>query len=61
MGQIPDPIFCLEGGAFDWEQLWVTTSIRGLCTVDLTVEAAKEPLHSGELGGILPCPFRVTR
>jgi hypothetical protein len=39
----------------------LTSSLRGICIVDLTVEAGKAGYHSGEVGGIVPETFRIVR
>jgi acetylornithine deacetylase/succinyl-diaminopimelate desuccinylase-like protein len=57
----PDAMFCMDSGALDYEQLWLTSSLRGICIVDLTVEAGKAGYHSGEVGGVVPETFRVVR
>lgn len=57
----PDYLFCLDSGAFDYNQLWLTSSLRGISLVDLTVSAGKGGYHSGEVGGIVPETFRVVR
>lgn len=57
----PDAMFCMDSGSFDYEQLWVTSSLRGITIVDLTVEAGAQGYHSGELGGIMPETFRILR
>jgi len=57
----PDYVFCLDSGAFNYDQLWLTSSLRGICILDLTVEFAKNGMHSGEVGGIIPETFRVVR
>ena len=57
----PDFCFCMDSGAFDYNQLWVTSSLRGICIVELTVEFAKSGYHSGEVGGIIPETFRIVR
>jgi hypothetical protein len=41
--------------------LWLTSSLRGISLVDLTVSAGKGGYHSGEVGGIVPETFRVVR
>jgi hypothetical protein len=41
--------------------MWLTSSLRGVCLVDLTVSAGKGGYHSGEVGGIVPETFRVIR
>lgn len=57
----PDYCFCLDSGAFDYNQLWITSSLRGICIIDLTVELGKAGYHSGEVGGIVPETMRVVR
>ena len=57
----PDYCFCMDSGAFDYNQLWLTSSLRGVCIVSLEVEFAKGGYHSGEVGGIIPETFRVAR
>lgn len=57
----PDYLFCLDSGAFDYNQLWLTSSLRGITLCDLTVKAGASPYHSGEVGGIVPETFRVMR
>jgi len=57
----PDYLFCLDSGAFDYNQLWLTSSLRGVTLCDLTVSAGKGGYHSGEVGGIVPETFRVVR
>lgn len=36
----PDFMFCLDSGAFDYNKLWITSSLRGCVANDLTVSAA---------------------
>ncbi|CDW83647.1 peptidase m20 [Stylonychia lemnae] len=57
----PDACFCMDSGALDYDQLWLTSSLRGVCNVDLTIEGGKVGYHSGETGGIIPETFRVAR
>lgn len=59
--KVPDAMFCMDSGALDYEQLWLTSSLRGICIVDLTVEAGKAGYHSGEVGGVVPETFRIVR
>lgn len=54
-------MFCLDSGAFDYDQLWVTSSLRGICIIDMTVQIGKDGYHSGEVGGVVPETFRVVR
>lgn len=57
----PDTCFCMDSGAFDYKQLWMTSSLRGICIIDMTVELGKNGYHSGEVGGIVPETFRIVR
>ena len=57
----PDACICMDSGAFDYENLWVTSSLRGIMAVELTIQAGAQGYHSGELGGIMPETFRVLR
>lgn len=58
---VPDACFCMDSGAFDYDQLWITSSLRGICIIDLKVEIGQAGYHSGEVGGIVPETFRVIR
>jgi hypothetical protein len=51
----------MDSGALDYEQLWMTSSLRGICILDLTVEFGTIGYHSGETGGIIPETFRIVR
>ena len=57
----PDYCFCMDSGAFNYDQLWCTSSLRGITIVELIVEFAKGGYHSGEVGGIIPETFRIVR
>lgn len=57
----PDFCFCMDSGSFDYDSFWMTSSLRGITIVDMTVECAKSGYHSGEVGGIIPETFRVVR
>lgn len=57
----PDACFCMDSGALDYDGLWLTSSLRGICIVDMTIEAGKIGQHSGEVGGIVPETFRIAR
>ncbi|MGE0310965.1 MAG: M20/M25/M40 family metallo-hydrolase [Lautropia sp.] len=51
----------LDSGCGNYEQLWVTTSLRGLAGGTLTVEILEEGVHSGLASGIVPSSFRIAR
>jgi len=57
----PDVCICLDSGAFNYNKLWLTSSLRGIVIVDLEVHAGKNGYHSGEVGGIVPETFRIVR
>ena len=51
----------LDSGCGNYEQLWVTTSLRGLIGGTLTVEMLTEGVHSGSASGLVPSTFRIAR
>ncbi len=57
----PDLVVCLDSGCGDYERLWVTTSLRGVITGDLSVSSLREGVHSGNGSGIAPSSFRIAR
>lgn len=57
----PDLIICLDSGCGNYEQLWLTTSLRGSVVGNLTVEVLTEGVHSGDASGIVPSSFRILR
>ena len=57
----PDLVICLDSGAGNYEQLWLTTSLRGLVSGTLSVDVLKEGLHSGDASGIVASSFRIAR
>ncbi|MFN0092232.1 MAG: M20/M25/M40 family metallo-hydrolase [Acidimicrobiales bacterium] len=57
----PSLVVCLDSGCADYEQLWVTTSLRGLVGGVLDVAIATEGMHSGGVGGVVPSTFRIAR
>jgi acetylornithine deacetylase/succinyl-diaminopimelate desuccinylase-like protein len=58
---MPSLVVCLDSGCGNYDQLWSTTSLRGLVAGDLRVELLKEGVHSGEGSGVVPSSFRVMR
>jgi len=52
---------CLDSGAHNYDQIWVTTSLRGLVAANLTVRVLKEAVHSGQASGVVPSSFRIIR
>jgi acetylornithine deacetylase/succinyl-diaminopimelate desuccinylase-like protein len=57
----PSLVVCLDSGCGNYEQLWCTTSLRGIITGTLTVRVLNEGVHSGDAGGIVPSSFRIAR
>jgi acetylornithine deacetylase/succinyl-diaminopimelate desuccinylase-like protein len=57
----PSLVICLDSGCGNYEQLWSTTSLRGLMTLNLRVEVLREGVHSGLAGGIVPSPLMILR
>jgi acetylornithine deacetylase/succinyl-diaminopimelate desuccinylase-like protein len=51
----------LDSGCGNYDQLWVTTSLRGLLGGVLTVEVLTEGVHSGTASGLVPSSFRIAR
>ena len=54
-------VVCLDSGAGNYEQLWLTTSLRGLVSGALKVEVLDEGIHSGDGSGVVPSSFRILR
>lgn len=57
----PDLVVCLDSGCGNYEQLWCTTSLRGMIAGNLSVELLSEGVHSGDASGIVADGFRVLR
>jgi acetylornithine deacetylase/succinyl-diaminopimelate desuccinylase-like protein len=57
----PDLVVCLDSGCGNYEQLWLTTSLRGNLIGNLTVRVLTEGVHSGAASGIVPSSFRILR
>jgi len=54
-------VVCLDSGAGNYDQLWLTTSLRGMVSGVLKVEILTEGVHSGDASGLVPSSFRVLR
>jgi acetylornithine deacetylase/succinyl-diaminopimelate desuccinylase-like protein len=54
-------LICLDSGALTYDRLWVTTSLRGVVNVKVTVEVLEQGQHSGSVSGVVPSSFRVLR
>jgi len=57
----PSLVVCLDSGAGNYDQLWLTTSLRGLAGGTLRVTVLDEGVHSGNASGIVPSSFRILR
>jgi len=57
----PDLVVCLDSGCGNYEQLWLTTSLRGMVIGTLNVRVLTEGVHSGAGSGIVPSSFRIAR
>ncbi len=60
LGQV-SLVVCLDSGAGNYEQLWLTTSLRGMVSGVLRVEILTEGIHSGDASGLVPSSFRILR
>ncbi|MBK9987950.1 MAG: M20/M25/M40 family metallo-hydrolase [Betaproteobacteria bacterium] len=54
-------VVCLDSGAGNYDQLWLTTSLRGMASGTLKVEVLTEGIHSGDASGLVPSSFRIMR
>ncbi|WP_350297075.1 M20 family metallopeptidase [Limnohabitans sp. Rim8] len=54
-------VICLDSGAGNYDQLWLTTSLRGMASGILKVEVLTEGIHSGDASGLVPSSFRIMR
>ncbi len=57
----PDLVICLDSGCGNYDQLWLTTSLRGSIVGELSVGLMNEGIHSGNGGGVVASSFRVLR
>jgi len=57
----PRLVICLDSGCGNYDQLWMTTSLRGSIVGNLSVEVLTEGVHSGDASGIVPSSFRIIR
>jgi acetylornithine deacetylase/succinyl-diaminopimelate desuccinylase-like protein len=57
----PSLVVCLDSGCGNYEQLWLTTSLRGMTGGNLCVQVLKEGVHSGDATGIVASSFRILR
>jgi acetylornithine deacetylase/succinyl-diaminopimelate desuccinylase-like protein len=57
----PSLVICLDSGCGNYDQLWLTTSLRGMAGGLLTVQVLEEGVHSGDASGVVPDSFRIAR
>ena len=57
----PSLVVCLDSGAGNYEQLWLTVSLRGMAAGTLRADVLEEGVHSGYASGVVPSSFRVLR
>jgi acetylornithine deacetylase/succinyl-diaminopimelate desuccinylase-like protein len=57
----PSLVVCLDSGAGNYEQLWLTVSLRGMAAGTLRADVIREGVHSGYASGIVPSSFRILR
>lgn len=57
----PSLVVCLDSGCANYDQLWITTSLRGLVGATLRVGVLQNGVHSGDASGVVPSSFRVAR
>jgi len=57
----PSLVVCLDSGCANYDQLWLTTSLRGMTGGSLKVQVLTEGVHSGDASGVVPSSFRILR
>ncbi|MDQ3286890.1 MAG: M20 family metallopeptidase [Pseudomonadota bacterium] len=57
----PSLVVCLDSGCGNYDQLWCTTSLRGMAGGNLSVSVLEEGVHSGDASGVVPSSFRLLR
>ena len=57
----PSLVVCLDAECGNYDQFWVTNSLRGNLLGTLRVDVLKEGVHSGMASGIVPSSFRIAR
>ncbi len=57
----PSLIVCLDSGCGNYEQMWLTTSLRGMTGGNLRVDVLEEGVHSGDASGVVASSFRILR
>ena len=57
----PSLVVCLDSGCGNYQQLWLTTSLRGVVGGSLRVDMLEEGVHSGLASGVVASSLRVLR
>ena len=57
----PSLVVCLDAECGNYDQFWVTSSLRGNLLGTLKISVLREGVHSGMASGIVPSSFRVLR
>lgn len=57
----PDLVICLDSGCGNYDQLWMTTSLRGLIGGILYINVLTQGIHSGVGSGVIPSASLVLR
>ena len=57
----PSLVVCLDAECGNYDQLWLTTALRGNLIGTLRVDVLTEGVHSGMAGGIVASSFRILR
>ena len=54
-------VICLDSGCGNYDQLWCTTSLRGIVSGNLNVNIIENGVHSGDATGVVASSFRIAR
>ena len=54
-------VIALDSTCGNYDQLWITTSLRGIIAGKLKIEVLEQGAHSGNAGGVVPSSFMVLR
>ena len=57
----PSLVVCLDSGCGNYDQMWLTTSLRGLTGGNLRVDVLSEGVHSGDASGVVASSLRILR
>jgi acetylornithine deacetylase/succinyl-diaminopimelate desuccinylase-like protein len=57
----PGLVICLDSGCGNYDQLWMTTSLRGLVSGNLHIDVLQHGIHSGMGSGIIPSSMMIAR